>query len=118
VSLRRLVSEIRLSQVKQSAFAQTALVKLAASSLFNDVLCKYCPHEIDLLVLAIIADDGDKRLPVDARGSLRQSGLDQLTCECRIRFSHGFQAPDVRKPALDLSDVVRQPCTVITGASQ
>jgi hypothetical protein len=24
----------------------------------------------------------------------------------------------LRKPALDLSDVVRQPCTVITGASQ
>jgi len=24
----------------------------------------------------------------------------------------------MRKPALDQSDVVRQPCTVITGASQ
>jgi hypothetical protein len=50
VSLRRLASEIRLSQVKQSAVAQTALVKLAASSLFNDVLCECSPHEFDLLI--------------------------------------------------------------------
>jgi hypothetical protein len=27
------------------------------------------------------------------------------------------KAHDLRKPALDLSDVVRQPCTLITGAS-
>jgi hypothetical protein len=32
--------EIRLSQVKQGAVAQTALVKLAVASLLNDVLRK------------------------------------------------------------------------------
>jgi len=36
--------------VKQGAVAQTTLVKLAVPSLFNNVLCKYCPHEFDLLV--------------------------------------------------------------------
>jgi hypothetical protein len=36
--------------VKQGAVAQTALVKLAVPSLLNDVLCKYCPHELDLLI--------------------------------------------------------------------
>jgi hypothetical protein len=29
-----------------------------------------------------------------------------------------FEVPILRKPALDLSDIVRQPCTVITEASQ
>src|SRR5262249_35747151 len=33
-----------------SAFAETALVKLAAPGLFNDVGCKRCPHEFLLLV--------------------------------------------------------------------
>jgi hypothetical protein len=33
-------SQIRLSQVKQGAVAQTALVKLALASLLNDVLRK------------------------------------------------------------------------------
>jgi|SRR6516225_7617105 len=39
-----------MSQVKQGAVAQTTLVKLAVPSLFNNVLCKCCPHEFDLLV--------------------------------------------------------------------
>jgi putative SOS response-associated peptidase YedK len=32
--------------VKQGAVAQTAVVTLAVPSLFNDVLCKRCPHEL------------------------------------------------------------------------
>jgi hypothetical protein len=36
--------------VKQGAVAQTAVVTLAVPSLFNDVLCKCCPHEFDLLI--------------------------------------------------------------------
>jgi len=36
--------------VKQGAVAQTALVKLAVSSLLNYVLCKVFPHEFDLLI--------------------------------------------------------------------
>jgi len=36
--------------MKQGAVAQTALITLAVPSLFNDVLCKYCPREFDLLI--------------------------------------------------------------------
>jgi hypothetical protein len=36
--------------VKHSAFAETALVKLAPPRLFNDVGCKCCPHEFLLLI--------------------------------------------------------------------
>src|SRR5262245_6919947 len=36
--------------MKQRAVAQTALVKLAVSSLFNYVLCKVFPHEFGLLI--------------------------------------------------------------------
>jgi hypothetical protein len=36
--------------VKQGAVAQTAVVTLAVPSLVNDVLCKRCPHEFDLLI--------------------------------------------------------------------
>src|SRR5262249_8185164 len=36
--------------MKQGAVAEPALVKLAVSSLFNNVLCKCCPHEFDLLI--------------------------------------------------------------------
>jgi hypothetical protein len=35
--------------VKQGAVAQTALVKFALPSLFNDVLCKYFPRKLALL---------------------------------------------------------------------
>jgi hypothetical protein len=36
--------------VKQGAIAQTALVKLALPSLFNDVLCKQFPCKLALLI--------------------------------------------------------------------
>jgi hypothetical protein len=36
--------------VKQGAVTQTALVKLAVSSLLNYVLCKVFPHEFNLLI--------------------------------------------------------------------
>jgi hypothetical protein len=36
--------------MKQGAVAQTALVALAVSSLFNNVLCERCPREFDLLI--------------------------------------------------------------------
>ena len=36
--------------MKQGAVAQTALITFAVPSLFNDVLCKYCPREFDLLI--------------------------------------------------------------------
>ena len=36
--------------MKHSAFAETALVKLAPPRLFNDVGCKCCPHEFLLLI--------------------------------------------------------------------
>jgi hypothetical protein len=39
--------------VKQGALAQTALVKFAVPSFFNNVLCKCCPHEFDLLIRKI-----------------------------------------------------------------
>jgi hypothetical protein len=35
--------------VKQGAVAQTARVKLASASLFNDVLCEYFPRKLALL---------------------------------------------------------------------
>ena len=41
--------------MKQRAVAEPALVKLAVPSLFNNVLCKYCPHEFDLLVRRVSA---------------------------------------------------------------
>ena len=36
--------------MKQGAIAQTAVVTLAVPSLVNDVFCKRCPHEFDLLI--------------------------------------------------------------------
>jgi hypothetical protein len=49
--------------VKQGAVAQTALVKLAVPSLFNDVLCKHCPHEFDLLMRKVGPPAGLDGLP-------------------------------------------------------
>jgi hypothetical protein len=47
--------------VQQGAAAETTPVTLATPGLFNDVLCKGCPHEFDLLI-----------------GKLNPAGLDGL----------------------------------------
>jgi len=50
---------------------------------------------------------------------IREAATRRITWRCPFIEAKGqLKAHKVRKPALDLSDIVRQPCTVITEASQ
>ena len=62
--------------MKQGAVTQTALVKLAVSSLLNYVPCKVCPHEFDLLIRKL--------------GPARLDGLPS-TIECRNQGANGMR---------------------------
>jgi hypothetical protein len=67
--------------VKQGAVAQTALITLAVPSLFNDILCKYCLREFDLLIRKVSpapldgVPSGIKRSNEDADAGVRDQSV-------------------------------------------
>jgi hypothetical protein len=67
--------------MKQGAVAQTALSMLAVPSLFNELLCKYCPREFDLLIRKVSPApldgvlSGIKRSNEDADAGVRDQSV-------------------------------------------